>query len=334
MTLAFICLQDENASKDGAFVSFPNDVEALKAALLDFEARALAAEKAEKQALQALAAIRSKSQDSTKNLVQNTEEAVVELEAVKDAYRTELDKMSKAKKKVDLQLFEEKQESLDLAVRVEKIAELAISNATARIADEANLKVAAAETAAAEAIFQLEERVRHSADETSASVLMDARLALEEALAAAKTAKGQAEKAQACLVDQVGLQNDLAELQAKLLLQEEALLSVGRHLQVAKGETERFRIELDEAQNFMKAATARVAAAEGVVLDVQRAAEQAAKDREESSQRAMDAIKKAARAKEDADKVAYKSEIDSLQDAISVSQKANEARRLAEKSRY
>lgn len=334
MTLAFICLQDENASKDGAFVSFPNDVEALKAALLDFEARALAAEKAEKQALQALAAIRSKSQDSTKNLVQNTEEAVVELEAVKDAYRTELDKMSKAKKKVDLQLFEEKQESLDLAVRVEKIAELAISNATARIADEANLKVAAAETAAAEAIFQVEERVRHSADETSASVLMDARLALEEALAAAKTAKGQAEKAQACLVDQVGLQNDLAELQAKLLLQEEALLSVGRHLQVAKGETERFRIELDEAQNFMKAATARVAAAEGVVLDVQRAAEQAAKDREESSQRAMDAIKKAARAKEDADKVAYKSEIDSLQDAISVSQKANEARRLAEKSRY
>lgn len=334
MTLAFICLQDENASKDGAFVSFPNDVEALKAALLDFEARALAAEKAEKQALQALAAIRSKSQDSTKNLVQNTEEAVVELEAVKDAYRTELDKMSKAKKKVDLQLFEEKQESLDLAVRVEKIAELAISNATARIADEANLKVAAAETAAAEAIFQLEERVRHSADETSASVLMDARLALEEALAAAKTAKGQAEKAQACLVDQVGLQNDLAELQAKLLLQEEALLSVGRHLQVAKGETERFRIELDEAQNFMKAATARVAAAEGVVLDVQKAAEQAAKDREESSQRAMDAIKKAARAKEDADKVAYKSEIDSLQDAISVSQKANEARRLAEKSRY
>ena len=332
--MAFICLQDENASKDGAFVSFPNDVEALKAALLDFEARALAAEKAEKQALQALAAIRSKSQDSTKNLVQNTEEAVVELEAVKDAYRTELDKMSKAKKKVDLQLFEEKQESLDLAVRVEKIAELAISNATARIADEANLKVAAAETAAAEAIFQLEERVRHSADETSASVLMDARLALEEALAAAKTAKGQAEKAQACLVDQVGLQNDLAELQAKLLLQEEALLSVGRHLQVAKGETERFRIELDEAQNFMKAATARVAAAEGVVLDVQRAAEQAAKDREESSQRAMDAIKKAARAKEDADKVAYKSEIDSLQDAISVSQKANEARRLAEKSRY
>lgn len=332
MTLAFICLQDDNASKDGAFVSFPNDVEALKAALLDFEARALAAEKAENQALQALAAIRSKSQDSTKNLVQNT--GVVELEAVKDAYRTELDKMSKAKKKVDLQLFEEKQESLDLAVRVEKIAELAISNATARIADEANLKVAAAETAAAEAIFQVEERVRHSADEASASVLMDARLALEEALAAAKTAKGQAEKAQACLVDQVGLQNELAELQAKLLLQEEALLSVGRHLQVAKGETERFRIELDEAQNFMKAATARVAAAEGVVLDVQKAAEQAAKDREESSQRAMDAFKKAARAKEDADKVAYKSEIDSLQDAISVSQKANEARRLAEKSRY
>jgi alpha-amylase len=331
--LAFICLQDENASKDGAFVSFPDNVEALKAALLDFEARALAAEKAENQALQALAAIRSKSQDSTKNLVQNTE-GVVELEAVKDAYRTELDKMSKAKKKVDLQLFEEKQESLDLAVRVEKIAELAISNATARIADEANLKVAAAETAAAEAIFQVEERVRHSADEASASVLMDARLALEEALAAAKTAKGQAEKAQACLVDQVGLQNELAELQAKLLLQEEALLSVGRHLQVAKGETERFRIQLDEAQNFMKAATARVAAAEGVVLDVQKAAEQAAKDREESSQRAMDAFKKAARAKEDADKVAYKSEIDSLQDAISVSQKANEARRLAEKSRY
>jgi alpha-amylase len=333
LTLAFICLQDENASKDGAFVSFPDNVEALKAALLDFEARALAAEKAENQALQALAAIRSKSQDSTKNLVQNTE-GVVELEAVKDAYRTELDKMSKAKKKVDLQLFEEKQESLDLAVRVEKIAELAISNATARIADEANLKVAAAETAAAEAIFQVEERVRHSADEASASVLMDARLALEEALAAAKTAKGQAEKAQACLVDQVGLQNELAELQAKLLLQEEALLSVGRHLQVAKGETERFRIQLDEAQNFMKAATARVAAAEGVVLDVQKAAEQAAKDREESSQRAMDAFKKAARAKEDADKVAYKSEIDSLQDAISVSQKANEARRLAEKSRY
>ncbi|KAG0563439.1 hypothetical protein KC19_8G031600 [Ceratodon purpureus] len=293
----------------------PDDVESLKAALAAAEARADAARKNEKQALDTLAALEAKSQGSAKN-AQSTREALSEIEGAKRAFH------------------KEKEEGISLAVQVEKISESAIQKATARITEEAKLKVAAAETASAEAILELEARLRRAADEAAEAVAVEAHVAIDEARELAKSAKAQAEKSEAILNEQVKALNELVEAEAKVLVLEEALLAAGRQLQIANGETERFRIELDTAQRFVKTATARLEAAEQAILEAQIAAEKAAEERQGSALRAIDAVKTAARTRQEADKVAFEAEADALRSANATSHKASEARRLVDKSRY
>ena len=295
-------------------MQIPDEAESLKAALAAAEARADASKKTEKQALDTLAAMKAKSQDVTKN-VRNSREALSEMEAEKKALRID------------------KQAGISLALQVEKISGSAIQQATARITEEARLKVTAAETAAAEALSELEERLRRAADEAAEAVALEAHIAIDEAREVAKFAKVQAEKSEAILNEQVKALNELAEAEAKVLFLEEALVAARRELQIANGETERLRIELDTAKRFMKIATVRLETAERNVLEVQKAAEKAAEEREANALRAIDAVKTAAKTRQEADKVAFESEADALRSANATSHKASEARRLVDKSR-
>ncbi|KAG0557919.1 hypothetical protein KC19_11G166400 [Ceratodon purpureus] len=303
--------QGESAIGSREF-QIPEDIESLKAALATAEARADAAKKAENQALDALAIMEAKSQGAAKG-AQNSQEGTLKME---EAFRIE------------------KQEGISLAVQVEKISETAIQNATARIIEEAKLKVAAAQTAAAEAILELEERLRQAADEAASVVAMEAHVAIGEARAAAASAKAQADKFEAILNEQVKALNELAEAEAKVLSLEEALLTANRQLQIANGETERYRIELGTAQRFIKTATARVEAAEKTAIEIQKAAAEAAEERASSIERAIEAVKKASQARTDANKVAFEAEADALRSANATSHKASEARRLVDKSRF
>ena len=321
-------------TQDLGEVQIPNNVEVLKAALAAAEQRALAAEKAEKQALEALAAEEAKSEEYTYSFVNNTEEATIKIEAVKNVFRTELDKISKSKAEVDHQLLLAKQDGIELALQVERIAESAILEVTFKVTEEAKMRVAEAETAAADAVSQVENRLRRAADDAATSVVMDARSAIEGAVLAADTAKVQAQTAQTALNEQLGLLDELAKAEAKVLSLEEALLTGSRQLRVAIGETERLEIELDAAQGYVKAATARVAAAEAVVLQVQKIADKAAQEREGSAQRAIEVVTKAAKARKEADQIAFKSKLEALEAMNSAAQNANEARTLANKSRY
>lgn len=299
-------LKGENNNGSRGF-QIPDDVESLKVALAAAEARADAAKKAEKQALEALTAMEGKSSDTVKT--------------------------SRNMKQIKLKGGNDDADGISLAVQVEKISEAAIQKATARITEDATLKVAAAETAAAEAVLQLEERLQRAVDEAASAVAGETQVAIDEARAAAKVAKAQAAKSEALLNEQVNVLNELAEIEAKMLVLEEALLAAGRQLQIANGETERVRIELDAVQSFIKTATARAEAAEKTIIEVQKAASKAADEREASALTAIDAVKKAAKARQVADKVAFEAEADALRSANDASHKASEARRLVIKSR-
>lgn len=218
LKLILFDVQDERATGSIEFQK-PDDVESLRAALAAAEARAEASKKAEKQALDELAAMEAKLQDTAAK-------STKEFEAAKEASR------------------KEKQEALKLAVQVENISKIAIQNATERIAEEARVKVLAAETAAAEAILELEERLRVAADEAASAVATEASVAIDEARSAATSARAQAGKYEAILNEQVKALNELAEAEVKVLVLEEALLTADRQLRIAKGETDRYRIEL------------------------------------------------------------------------------------------
>jgi len=292
-------------------VKIPEDIASLKDALAAAEARADASKKAEKKALDALTIMEARSQDMAKN----TREALSKLEAAEKKNR------------------KEKQEGIDLAVQVETISQSAIQKVTARITEEAKLKVSAAETSAAAAILGLEERLQRAADETAAAVSVQSHVAIDEAREMARSAKAQAEKFEAILNEQVKALNELAEAEAKVLLLEEALLAARQQLQIENGETERVRIELDTAERFVQIATAKVVAAERTLLDVKKAAEEAAEEREGRALRAIDAVKTAAKVRQEANKVAFEAEADALRSANAKSHKASEARRLVDKSR-
>ncbi|XP_024360714.1 uncharacterized protein [Physcomitrium patens] len=281
-------------------VQAPDDVESLKAALAAAEARTDAAKQAEKKALDALAAMKNKSRDMAQN-DQNSQEVF---------------------------------EGISLAVQVEKISESTIQKATLRITEDAELKIAAAETAAAEVILELEDQFRRAAEDAVQAASVEAQVTIDEARAAVSAARVQAEKSEAILNKQVKALNELAEAEAKVLMLEEALLDAGRKLQLANGETERIRIELDSAQRFIKTATARAEAAERTAEELQRAAAKEAEERADSAQSAINAVKKATQVRLDADKIAFEAELDALRSANDTSHKASEARRLVDKSRF
>lgn len=311
--MSFSRLQGESATGTRD-VQAPGDIASLKAALAAAEARADASKKAEKQALDALKALEAKSQDMAKN-VRKTQEAMSKMEAATKALR------------------KEKQEGINLAVQVEKITESAIQKVTARITEEAKLKIGAAETSAAAAILELEGRLKRASDEAASAVSVQAYVAIDEAREMAKSAKAQAEKFEAILNEQVKALNELAEAEAKVLSLEEALLAARQQLQIENGETERVRIELDTAKRFVKIAIAKAEAAEKTLLDVKKSAEEAAEEREGSALRAIDAVKTAAKVRQEADKIAFEAEADALRSANATSHKASEARRLVDKSR-
>lgn len=99
--------------------------------------------------------------------------------------------------KFDLEskLVLEKQEDVELAVQVEKLAELAFQQATSHLLEEAHLRVSAAETAAAEAVHHIEEQIRHATEGTISSILDQSKQAICKALFAAEQASNHAEKA-------------------------------------------------------------------------------------------------------------------------------------------
>lgn len=66
-------------------------------------------------------------------------------------------------------LAEAKQDSIELAVRVEQMAGMAVHESTAHAAAEAKLMIAEAKTEAVSAATQVEERIRQAADEAAAA---------------------------------------------------------------------------------------------------------------------------------------------------------------------
>lgn len=77
--------------------------------------------------------------------------------------------MEKEKAQLTEQLVEAKQQGLDLAMKVEKMASIAVQEQTSLIAEEARLRIAAAQAASADVKLEMEGKIRVAADEAAAS---------------------------------------------------------------------------------------------------------------------------------------------------------------------
>lgn len=299
-----------------------NDIGALKEALLTARARAAAAESERAEALKALAQAEARQQEYAASLVQSTETAMQEIQVARASFNTELQNIIEQKLAVETELVLAKQDAIELALSVEKIADTVLEEATAHLAKETQLKIAAVETSAAEAAAAVEERIKTAALDTANAVSRDMRDAIEKSFAALEAAKDKAHKSEIALFQRVQILDDTVLKEAAGLGLQQAVSSLERQLEAAKSEVNQVRAEIKAVLARAEAAEARAAAADQALIQVQEIADRNAQEQEESARKALEALKVAGAARLEAVRSAFKADIEAIQAAVDILQKA------------
>eukprot|EP00850_Spirogloea_muscicola_P015054 SM000112S23996 [mRNA] locus=s112:205571:213129:- [translate_table: standard] len=311
-----------------------DSVTALRAALVEAEMRAAAAEKEKRQALEALAVAETKANSHAENMITTTEEAVAEVESAKASFRAEVEKLAREKDALERELAETKESSINLAIKVERMAEIAIQESTAHIAEEAKLQIAAARTSQTDAAAQLEARIQKAAEESAAAVVAETRSIIDSAMASAERAKENTRKAEEALQSRLGLVDDLARAQETIMRAQDTTASLELKLRQAEDAVVRAELSTKAAEARAEAAEARISSAESALQEIQDLFGKKASEREEAFHHAIESLKEAAGAREEAAVFSYKAEMDSLRAAAEASQKAEKVKEQALARRF
>lgn len=122
-----------------------------KKALSEAQHRQNAIEKERDQLLEELARSEAKKQEYISAILHDKEVTIKELEAAKSLFQKKLEASVEEKFTLESKLVLAKHDAVDLAVQVEKLAEVAFQQATSHILEDAQLRISSAETTAAEA---------------------------------------------------------------------------------------------------------------------------------------------------------------------------------------
>ncbi|KAK6280002.1 hypothetical protein POUND7_020269 [Theobroma cacao] len=190
-----------------------------------------------------------------------------------------------------------KQDAVELAVQVEKLAEIAFQQATSHILEDAQLRVSAAETLATESAYQIQEQIRNATEGTILSIVEQPKDATIKALDVVEKAGDQATKAVAAFTD-----GAVSDLEYQLLL--------------SRSEVDRLKLELQQAQVQANAADLRASNAEKALLEFQELSKKKALEHGEEIRSLLEKIKKEAAERKKAVSKAFKTELQSIKAAI------------------
>ncbi|GJP55033.1 hypothetical protein CLOM_g14020 [Closterium sp. NIES-68] len=325
---------DGNGTALSPAASPEDTIQALKASLAAAEEAAATALQAKELALEAVTVAEAKVESMSAQMVLTTEEAVSEVEAAKEKFKEEVARLQREKEEVEQQLAQAKQEGIDLAMKVEQMAALAVQEQTQAVAEDARLKIAAAKAEAADLAAQMEERIRLAADEAAAAVIEEAKATIEDAIAAADIAKEQARSAEAALQERLDVLDRLGRAEVALMRSEEQRTALQLKLEQAESEKENLRMEIKAAIARAEAAESRIVSTQAAVAEIQALAERTAKEREEGTERALEAMQLASEGREKAAALAYKAETESLRAAAMAAQKADKVKDQAVARRF
>eukprot|EP00249_Psilotum_nudum_P024115 c29097_g1_i3 orf=478-3477(+) len=311
-----------------------DDAASLRATLLAAEDRVAAAEREKADALEALAKAEAKQQEYGVNLVQTTAAAMQEIESAREIFNKELEMILEEKLAVESELVLAKQDAIDLAVKVEMLAESAIQEATANLAEEAQLRIAAAEASAAEASEKVDNRIRIAAIDAADSMLKESRDVIEKSFTALEAAKEKAQKAEVGLFQKMQILDDLVLKEVSALGLQQAISTLQQQLQAAKNENERLRAEIKAVMVRAETAEACVSAAGSAMQQSQATARKSEQEHEQKTKNALEALKNAGEARLEAAKAVFKADIDAFQAAVNTLSKANKAQEQANIRKY
>lgn len=325
---------EPNESLLSALESHEATIRALQASLADAQAASAAAQREKDVALAAVSAAEIKSDLLAADMVSTTEQAVAEVEEAKVKFQQEVERLQREKEEVEKQLALAKLEGIDLALKVEEMASRAVQEQADALAEDAKLKIAAANAEAADLAAQMEEKIRLAADEAAAAVIEEAKATIEDAIAAADIAKEQARSAEAALQERLDVLDRLGEAEVALMRSDEQRSSLQMKLEQAENEKKTLRMEIKAAIARAEAAESRIVSTQAAVSEIQALAERTSKEREQATERALEAMKLASAGRERAAALAYKADTDSLRASALAAQKADRVKDQAVARRF
>ncbi|KAJ6371238.1 hypothetical protein OIU77_001692 [Salix suchowensis] len=293
-----------------------NELVATKKALSEARARQEAIEKERDQLLEELARSQAKQQEHVSTILHDKEVAIAELEAAKSLFHNKLQESVEEKFTLESQLVLAKQDAIELAVQVEKLAEIAFQQATSHILEDAQRRVLAAETSAAEAAFHIEEQVRNATEGTILSIVEQSKDAIEKALDVAEKAGDYATRAVAVFNDGINPIDEIAFIQSENIKLQGIVNDLESQLLITRNEIDKLKVELEQVHAQAKASDLRAEDAKKALLEFQESNREMTIQQEEKINSLLEKMKKDAAEKRKAASKAFKAELESIKAAI------------------
>lgn len=295
-------------------------LEAARKALSEAHARKEAIEKERDKLLEELARSEAKQQEYVSTIMHDKELAIAELEAAKSLFHQKLKESVEEKFTLESKLVLAKQDAVELAVQVERLAEIAFQQATSHILEDAQLRVSAAETSAAEAAYQIEKQIRDATEGTIFSLVEQSKDAIEKALELAEKAGDHATKAVAVFTD--GINPVDASVQSEYIKLQRAVSDLESQLLLTRSEIDRLQLELEQVRAQANASEVRANNAEKALLEFQEVNRKKTLQQEEEIKSLMEKMKKDAAERRQSASEAFKAELQSIKAAVEAAKEA------------
>ncbi|KAI8032661.1 hypothetical protein LOK49_LG01G03681 [Camellia lanceoleosa] len=295
-------------------------------ALSEAQARQEAIEKERDQILEELARSEAKRQEYVATVMHDEDLAITELEAAKSLFNQKLQESVEEKFNLESKLVLAKQDAVELAVQVEKIAEIAFQQATAHILEDAQLRVSAAETSAAEAAYQIEERIQNATEGTIVSIVEQAKDAIEKALSVAETASDHVSKAMALFMDTINPVDEIASIKSQNIKLRNAINDLESELLLKRNEVDSLKLELEQVCEQAGAFQHHANDVDKMPLEIQESSRKKAFQEEEEIESLLVKTKKDVAERRKAASKALKGELEAIKAAIEAAKRTARAK--------
>lgn len=279
--------------------------------------------------IEELAKSEAKKHEYASIIKHDKELALAELEAAKSLFNKKLEESIEEKFAIESKLVLAKQDAVELALQVEKLAELAFKQATSHIIQDAQLRVSAAEISAAETARSMEEQMRKTTEGTLSAIVDQSMDAINKALYAAEQASNQARKSVAAITGDRNLMDEVQDVRAKNVGLENSISDLECQLLITKSEVDRLKSELDQALARAKASDLRATSLEKALAELQEMAKKRNFQKDELFKSLLNKMKNEAAEREKAAVKAFKSELEAI---IAAVEAANETARLKDQA--
>ncbi|KAF7803074.1 myosin-3-like isoform X1 [Senna tora] len=215
---------------------------------METDGKLMATEEEKDQSLEELACSEAKQLKFMTSILHDKEEAIAELEAAKSLYQHKLQE-SEEEFILKSKLVLAKQDAVNLAVQVEKLAKVVFQLETSHLVEDAELRVSAAKTEEAEeAAHRTEKQIEDATYSKIPSIVKKSKVAIEKALDVTEEAVEHVKRTMAYLINGVISFSEVASVHT---------------------ENVKLKLQLKHTKQQVKASEQRAIKAEEALLDLQ-----------------------------------------------------------------